>query len=890
MPTALRSVSPENNALHARLTVAVDLGIASTVLVAPLFMGGRGPVGRFVLVLCVAITAMLWCARQCVSTRAMWRKSGVEWLLLAGLGVLVLQLVPLPQTLLTLFSPHLAELLPLWTTSADNAVQLGTWNQVSLNPMATQSGLTTYIAYVMLFLVTFQRLNELKDVKPLLRLIAVATCLMAVLALAQLLFGNGKFLWVFEHVSRDTTEVTKGPFQNQNHLAHLLALGIGPLLWWLATLQTGGDNRRPSSSRRFLQDPSIQSKILWIAIGTVTFTALLTFSRGGVISTLLSVTTAVALLSWKRMFTRRAFSVIFVIACLMVVSLSIHGYDRLARKLGTLRDSQSIDELSHGRWALWNAHFQAIPDFWVLGSGVGTHRDIYPTYLAEHFDVEFTHGESGYLQIMLETGLLGTVLFLAGLLIAFRWAIVPLLRSNDRKEVGCTIAIIPGLIASVVHSLGDFVWYIPACMTTTVLLLAAACYLFHSSVAPRHASNPQGSNEDSHSIIVPRLAWLGTSVVCLVMFTLITYTQFGAAKAAPSWYKYRRLTRVTNEASWEAPKYNDLATLASHVEAAVLANPNDARMRVQLAGLYLQQFDLAQRDSQNPMPLSQIRDAALASRFASKQQLDDWLDRAVGENRALFDSALEHALQSVRLCPLQGEAYALLARVAFLEGPNPERKRSYIQQALQVRPFHSRVQFVAGQESLLAGNVEGAFAHWKRAFHGDAEVQNELIRELTAVIPANDLLNALAPNQRGLEALFGHYQRMSDVDSAKIVATYYTHFLAEQFHSEAEQDQLRTLRKLSALHEYLDAPDEAIRLAREASRLAPIDFELKLRLGRLFVKAGQFAEAEAELQWCVRRQPDHAETLTLLLIAKRGAILRQANASKSSASRTPFRQ
>ena len=249
MPTALRSVSPENNALHARLTVAVDLGIASTVLVAPLFMGGRGPVGRFVLVLCVAITAMLWCARQCVSTRAMWRKSGVEWLLLAGLGVLVLQLVPLPQTLLTLFSPHLAELLPLWTTSADNAVQLGTWNQVSLNPMATQSGLTTYIAYVMLFLVTFQRLNELKDVKPLLRLIAVATCLMAVLALAQLLFGNGKFLWVFEHVSRDTTEVTKGPFQNQNHLAHLLALGIGPLLWWLATLQTGGDNRRPSSSR-----------------------------------------------------------------------------------------------------------------------------------------------------------------------------------------------------------------------------------------------------------------------------------------------------------------------------------------------------------------------------------------------------------------------------------------------------------------------------------------------------------------------------------------------------------------------------------------------------------------------------------------------------------------
>ena len=31
---------------------------------------------------------------------------------------------------------------------------------------------------------------------------------------------------------------------------------------------------------------------------------------------------------------------------------------------------------------------------------------------------------------------------------------------------------------------------------------------------------------------------------------------------------------------------------------------------------------------------------------AAIPQLDDWLDIAVGENRHLFDSALEHALQS----------------------------------------------------------------------------------------------------------------------------------------------------------------------------------------------------------------------------------------------------
>ena len=889
-----------NKAWQQRLTMAVDLGIASTVLVAPLFMGGRGPVGRFVFVLCVAITAMFWCARQCLSERASWRKSGAEILLLAGLALLILQLVPLPQFILSLLSPHIAELLPLWTPNTDATFQLGTWNQVSLNPFATQSGLATYVAYATLFLVVFQRFESRHDVERLLRLIASATCMMAILGLAQFLFSNGKFLWVFEHVSRDTNGVVKGPFQNQNHFAHLLALGIGPLLWWLSTKgsdpicakhprgRSGKWGPAPFSAQ--LEKPAVQSQILWIALGTVTFAALLTFSRGGVVAMLLAAISGVAILSWKQMFSRRAISVVAVIACLMVVSLSIHGYDILSHELGTIRDSQSIDELSHGRWALWNAHFKAIPDFWLLGSGVGTHRNIYPTYLAEHFDIEFTHGECGYLQLMLETGLLGTGLFLVGVYLSFRWSLFPLLRDTDRASIACAAAIVPGLIASVFHSLGDFVWYIPACMTTTVLLLAAACYLFQASATSGRATHSTDASEQSDLIFAPRLAWIGTSAICLLTFALATSALLAPAAAASRWYEYQRLAKALGAASWPQTKSEDLAALTASVEAAVAAHPNDSRAHAQLAGLYLQQFDIAQQHSQNPMPLSQIRDAALASEFSSKQQLDDWLNIAVGENRKLFDGALQHALQSVRLCPLQGEAYALLARVSFLEGPSVDRKRLYVRQALQVRPYHSRVQFVAGQESLLDGNVKDALAHWKKAFHGERDVQDELVRELSAVIPANDLLNTLAPDLRGLEALLSHYKEVRDVESAKVVATYYAHFLAQQLHSAPGLDRLWAFRKLSRLHEDLDAPNDALRFAREASVLAPADFNLKLRLGRLLVNSGRFAEAQVELQWCARHQPDHAEIRKLLAAANRGSLLRQAAALTAPTVPQPLRQ
>lgn len=911
LPKTLSSNTFNTDLWRQRLTTAVDVGIASTVLVAPLFMGGRGPVGRFVFVLCVAITAILWCSRQCVSERASWKKSGAEALLLAGLGLLILQLVPLPQSILSLLSPHIADLLPLWTPSADTTIRLGIWNQVSLHPFATQGGLATYIAYATLFLVVFQRFESRRDVERLLRLIAVATCVMAILGLAQFLFSNGKFLWIFEHVSRDTHGVVKGPFHNQNHFAHLLALGIGPLLWWLASLQpdkkSGAAGRkgsdqltrsRPGASHNWnaasfstrFQDPAVQSQFLWIALGTVTFAALLTFSRGGVVAVLLASAVCVAILSWKQMFSRRALSVVAIIACLMVVSLSIHGYEPLARRLATLNGSQPIEEFAHGRWELWHAHFKAIPDFWLLGSGVGTHRDIYPTYLAEYFDVEFTHGESGYLQLIVETGIFGAGLLLAGVFFAFRWALLPIWRDTDRGVVVCAAAIVPGLLVSVVHSLGDFVWYIPTCMTTTVLLLAVACYLFHDSATTGRTTQSSDANEHSNLIFAPRLAWICTSAICLVSFGLATRTLLGPAAAAPHWYEYQRLLKATGAASWQPTKSEDLVALASDVEATVAANPRDARAHAHLAGLYLQQFDIAQQNSQNPMPLSQIRDAALASEFASKQSLDDWIDIAVGENRRLFDSALEHARQSVRLSPLQGEAYALLARVAFLEGPNADRKRQYVQQALQVRPFHSRVQFVAGQESLLDGNVEEALGHWKKAFHGEREVQDELVRELAGVIPAGGLLEALAPDQRGLDALLNHYKRIGEVDSAKVIAAYYTRYLIERLESDPDHDKLWSLNKLSTLHEFLGSPDEAIRLAQEAARFAPSNFDLKLRLGRLLVNTGRFAEAQVELKWCIRHQPGHTELRELLATANRGSLLHQADASTVPPSREPLRQ
>ena len=87
-----------------------------------------------------------------------------------------------------------------------------------------------------------------------------------------------------------------------------------------------------------------------------------------------------------------------------------------------------------------------------------------------------------------------------------------------------------------------------------------------------------------------------------------------------------------------------------------------------LAAGYLRRFQRQQRGSQNPMDLSQIRDAAVASEFPSRAALDQWLARAVGPHRALLDKALYHTGRALQLCPLQGQGYLYLADLCFLQG------------------------------------------------------------------------------------------------------------------------------------------------------------------------------------------------------------------------------
>ena len=188
-PDSPLKLPSHDSPLPSLLLRVVDLGLISMLFFAPLFMGGRHPVGRLVLVSIVAIMGTAWFLRQCLLQRAVWRSTAGQWIFLAACCLVLLRVFPLSSEWITALSPSAAKLLPLWSQEGQSEIHFGNWNYISLNPQLTIYGLSILFAYGITFLVTVKRVETISDVQLFLKWIAFATIGLALLGLAQYVFN-----------------------------------------------------------------------------------------------------------------------------------------------------------------------------------------------------------------------------------------------------------------------------------------------------------------------------------------------------------------------------------------------------------------------------------------------------------------------------------------------------------------------------------------------------------------------------------------------------------------------------------------------------------------------------------------------------------------------------
>ena len=178
-----------------------------------------------------------------------------------------------------------------------------------------------------------------------------------------------------------------------------------------------------------------------------------------------------------------------------MVLLSLYGDENIAQRLNTIV-SGSLEEIDrgHGRRNIWKANLASINQGGLLGAGAGSHREIYPVYLPEAHSVQYTHAENGYLQVATENGFLGAMLLALSILLVVSWCWKAVRCNQSAQTVILAGATTASLVASLMHSFVDFVWYIPACISLTILLAACALRL-------AQFSSSNGLSDDSRIFV-----------------------------------------------------------------------------------------------------------------------------------------------------------------------------------------------------------------------------------------------------------------------------------------------------------------------------------------------------------------------------------------------------
>ena len=673
------------------------------------------------------------------------------------------------------------------------------------------------VAYGVIGIVVAQRLESEADCHQLLKLIGLSGALMAAFAVVQLMTSNDRFFWIYRQPYTGTRDILKGAFTNRNHFAQFLALSIGPLMWWmLAGRQTSAAptvlHRKglgPAQGNHSRFDNLIEPKLLILlcAVGGVMVCVMLSLSRGGMVAAGIACTVSLAGL-WRSGKVRTSLAgIMLALGVSAIGGLIVFGQDRVEDRVSQLAsgNADKLDQLN-ARRLIWKADLAAIKQFPIVGTGVGSHRYIYPMYMEELADfdgVSFTHAESSYIHLGLETGLAGLVLLILGLLFVCGRFIRKLIRVDDAARTAAVSAVVAGLLAGMIHAAADFIWYVPAIVVVTILLVVIGLRLCDATSTPR-------------GIFMPRIAWLAASAGCLLLLFTTQRDLSARVTAERAWYAYlnvqfdhersvaerkaaksdpnadEALTGISvtdSESAVSSKGVTDSDVLATYnadssnrqdddrvrslnsrirlLMESLKAQPDQPQAAMHLAGRCLDLFQILQRRSDNPLDLVNIRDTVMASKFGTTSEMHDWLKRAFGTPIRLVLLADQAARRSLAICPVQPDGYELLLNTGFVRDPGDAQRESILQQAITVGRYSPAVRYSAGFAFLADGKTAEAVEQWTEVFHSTPQMRAAFCRRIGKSTNVDFILQKFDPSPEELQEVLTEYaafRRVAEIE------------------------------------------------------------------------------------------------------------------------------
>lgn len=467
-----------------------------TVAGLPWLLGGLVPDARLLLLVgavCASVISLL-------ANLLQWKQPAAIPLIVVPLAGLVLlgtwQLRPVEQH--PVFQITHAETQP-----PDDLHAVG-W-QASISPADTRTVVSSLLAGCLLASVAFDQLRSR-------RALAMAGTVLVANAIAVTGLGLSELVSETHFALNDIWQLTnKDPFAtfvNPNNAAGWICLGFAVAAGWLVyqsrvsgysddghrSVHIPWHIRIQQNAVGFVADLTTGRVVAFCMVIFLAAGVAATQSRGGILALVTGVTiTSLLAARVKRLPLVLALVVGGAVATFWLLNTLDLGAG-VVQELQTLED---LDEAAGSRPRHWKDSLRALLDFPIFGTGLGSYRYSSLPYQSEHTALWFQNADNHFVDMAVEGGLPGLLLFIAvGLsgLLAGRagWKLAQQKLHRNRviysrrlcRALGTTV-----MLAVLTQAASGFLDYgvaMPAAMSLLVLLVAAATAYFHELQPDEH--------------------------------------------------------------------------------------------------------------------------------------------------------------------------------------------------------------------------------------------------------------------------------------------------------------------------------------------------------------------------------------------------------------------
>ena len=392
------------------------------------------------------------------------------FLFVAYLSIAALQVLPLPDFLVSLLSPEAFRV----------QVEAGLQSQMHLSLDIYQSrlmlGLTT--SYFIVFVLILILVRDRQRLDVLVRTFVLSGVLQALLGIV--LFSMNARYQLF-HVEIKHENVI-GSFVNRNHFAGYmemtLALGIGLMIARLAESSPShrGIKQKIVAGLRFMMSPKMRLRLLLVMM---VIALVLTRSRMGntaFFSSLLVVGSLTIIFSRKHAPATAALILSLVIVDVVVIGTWV-GLEKVVTRINNtnveISANQSEESIEQRTLPAVYA-MKLIRDFPLVGTGAGSFYISFSRYRPPEVTGYFDHAHNDYVEIATDMGIVA-LLSLGGLVIAALYQSLQTLRKRRSSlPRGIAFGVAMSIVSIGIHSAVDFNLQIPANALSFVIVLALA--------------------------------------------------------------------------------------------------------------------------------------------------------------------------------------------------------------------------------------------------------------------------------------------------------------------------------------------------------------------------------------------------------------------------------